>query len=179
MIPTRSYYFPYPKTADDGKGFGCCISLLLLETTPRLKCLQEVVKGVFPPDERHGNGDGNGNEEVEFKPHVALIYAPENHDNVTNGWLEERTSETEREKRYSNWISSNRNGRYPSEKNNKGTIIGTNNNESSGTTTETMEEGGEETAATVAAAAWDAKYLSVWSTEGTLDEWFPIAKVDL
>ncbi len=28
-------------------------------------------------------------------------------------------------------------------------------------------------------SSWDAKYLSIWCTEGTLDKWFPIAKVNL
>lgn len=121
MIPTSHYYFPYPKTADGGKGFGCAISLLILETTPQLKCLQEVVKGAFPPDERHGGGsssnvdvcDGSSVEEcnetrieeVEFRPHMALIYAPENHENVTNGWLEDHTVAMENEKRYLIWTS--------------------------------------------------------------------------
>ncbi len=119
LIPTSHLYFPYPKTADNGKGFGCVISLLVLETTPELQLLQKVVKKMFPPDERHRNTDdainnnnnNNNNtntldtssmhkhygcfqkapEEGEvssFRPHMALMYAPENHENVTNGWLE-------------------------------------------------------------------------------------------
>ena len=56
LMPTSHYYFPYPKTADGGKGFGCCISLLILETTPALASLQEIVQATFPPDERHGGG---------------------------------------------------------------------------------------------------------------------------
>ncbi|KAL9179270.1 hypothetical protein ACHAXT_008560 [Thalassiosira profunda] len=146
LRPTSHFYFPYPKSADNGKGFGCAISLLILETTPELSALHDVVKRVFPPDERHSGAsegsDGNSNAEgVKFQPHVALVYAPEGHESVLSGWLEERTKQLENEKRYLQW-TSNANG-------------------------------------TAAEAAWDAKYLSVWLTEGPLEEWYPIAKVDL
>ena len=157
LIPTSHYYFPYPKTADNGKGFGCAISLLILETTPELAALHEVVSRIFPPDERHGGGDkvheysnqqqqhddgASPKEEVEFRPHMALIYASEEHDNVTNGWLEEHTKQLEQNKQYLNWM-------------------------------------GDAAVKCEGPAAWDAKYLSLWSTEGTIDEWYPIAKLDL
>jgi hypothetical protein len=50
---------------------------------------------VPPPDERHGDGDGGGDdggETVEFKPHISLIYAPIHHVHVTDGRLEEYTT---------------------------------------------------------------------------------------
>jgi len=177
MIPTSHYYFPYPKTADNGKGFGCCISLLILETTSRLKLLQEIVKQIFPADERHGGGEEHATkhqqhdddqpiqEEVKFQPHMALIYAPEDHGNVTNGWLEERTSQMEHEKRYLQWISSLNDSE--------------NSDTANGGDIDDMAEMKQEKQDQHGPAAWDVKYLSIWSTEGRLDEWFPIAKIDL
>ena len=118
LEPTSHYYFPYTKSADDGKGFGCAISLLILETTPELKALHEAVKSVFPPDERHSSGceeeDADeekksgeeceeAQEDAKFRPHMALVYAPENHERVMSGWLEERTHRMEKEKRYLEW----------------------------------------------------------------------------
>mmetsp|Transcript_6280 Transcript_6280/g.11191 ORF Transcript_6280/g.11191 Transcript_6280/m.11191 type:complete len:314 (+) Transcript_6280:233-1174(+) len=177
MIPTSHYYFPYPRTADDGKGFGCCISLLILETSPELQLLHDVVKNVFPPDERHGGkGDEHATgeeeeeeekkedetirDEVKFQPHMALIYAPEDHENVVNGWLEDRTLQMEKQKQYLEWISTA--NRLETSENDNGDNAQKNQNQ--------KEHG---------PAAWDARYLSIWSTEGTLDEWFPIAKIDL
>mmetsp|Transcript_43818 Transcript_43818/g.93172 ORF Transcript_43818/g.93172 Transcript_43818/m.93172 type:complete len:312 (-) Transcript_43818:119-1054(-) len=176
LAPTSHYYFRYPETADGGRGFGCCISLLILETNPELKALQEAAKVNFPPDERHGGAKDERattserrradegaarEEEAKFRPHMALVYAPEGHDNVTNGWLEERTSRMERRKRYARWISAD---------------------ESDADDDDAEEKKREEEDGPAGAsepAAWDARYLSVWSTEGTLDEWYPIAKIDL
>ena len=170
LIPTSHYYFPYPKSADNGKGFGCCISLLILETTPRLKLLHDVVQSKFPPDERHGNdasssssSDSNNNNTNEaseeggpprFRPHMALVYAPENQQNVVNGWLEKYTLQNEEEKLYEKWTLSRCNDQPALSDNDK-----------------------EEQQRDV--ACWKAKYLSLWSTEGTLNEWYPICKLDL
>jgi hypothetical protein len=161
LIPTSQYYFPYPKTADNGKGFGCCISLLILETTPQLKLLHDIVRKRFPPDERHGDDDDNNDEDddggdcnddnsnkeegggveeqARFRPHMALVYAPEDQENVTNGFLKQYTEQSDEEKRYEAWI-------LPKEQSRVG---------------------------------WNAKHLSIWSTKGTLDEWYPICKLDL
>ena len=156
LIPTSQYYFPYPKTADNGKGFGCCISLLILETTPQLKLLHDIVRKRFPPDERHGDDDNNDHdgdcndnskeeeeggaeEKARFRPHMALVYAPEDQENVTNGFLKQYTGQSDEEKRYKAWI-------LPKEQSRVG---------------------------------WNSKYLSIWSTEGTLDQWYPICKLDL
>ena len=160
LIPTSHYYFPYPKTADGDKGFGCCISLLILETTPALASLQDIVRATFPPDERHGGGDDRAAApaEVAFRPHVALVYAPEGQRNVTNGWLEGHTARMERERRHSRWTSP-----ALADEASRASVRG--------------EGGAYET--DCEKTGWDAKYLSIWSTEGTLDEWFPIAKIDL
>lgn len=170
MIPTSHYYFPYPKSADNGKGFGCCISLLILDTTPELKLLQEIVKQLFPPDERHHatsqqqNEQSEPEEEVKFQPHMALVYAPEDHENVTNGWLEQHTLQMEQQKRYLEWIS-----------NPVDNVENSDHGKGRGSAFDMCPEMQNKHPS----AAWNAKYLSIWSTEGTLREWFPIAKVDL
>lgn len=71
MNATRYYYFPYPQSADDGRGFGCVISMLLIEKSRQLEALHDAVTTTFPPDERHGEAGGT------FQPHMALVYAPE------------------------------------------------------------------------------------------------------
>ena len=196
LIPTSHYYFPYPKAADDGKGFGCCISMLIFETTPELSSLQEAIKRTFPPDERHGGGksgnDGDersekneqhssttsdndsaiqhqmqqneqtSREEVKFQPHMALCYAPEAHENVVNGWLEEYTAQMEREQRFVQWCSDTSSA--------EATKI-----TQSCSDTEQNEGNQQEKLA----ASWNAKYLSLWSTKGSLEEWFCLAKLDL
>jgi hypothetical protein len=80
--PTSFYYFHYPKTADSGRGFGCSISMLLLEKSSWLVDLQQAVTAVFPPDERHANG-------ADFIPHMALVYAPE----CFGEWLKDYTEQ--------------------------------------------------------------------------------------
>lgn len=179
LIPTSQYYFPYPKTADNGTGFGCCISLLILETTPQLKLLHDIVRKRFPPDERHGDDDNNNDEEEEddddcndnnnkedeeggaeeeeearFRPHMALVYAPEDQENVTNGFLKEYTEQSDEEKRYETWI-------LPKEQNPDQTLD--------------YERGKDG----LSRVGWNARILSIWSTEGTLDEWYPICKLNL
>ena len=54
LNPTEFYFFPYPKHADDGRGFGCVISMLLLEKNENIQLIQKIVSEIFPPDERHG-----------------------------------------------------------------------------------------------------------------------------
>jgi hypothetical protein len=87
LNPSDFYFFHYPKEADDGRGFGCVISMLLLENNINLQDLQQVVSDIFPPDERHGNNtntkdippnDNNRQcQKKPFIPHMALVYAPE------------------------------------------------------------------------------------------------------
>lgn len=63
LTPMSFMYFPYPKHADDGKGFGCVISLILLEKSRWLEVLHGVVSNKFPVDERLDN----------FVPHISLV----------------------------------------------------------------------------------------------------------
>lgn len=84
LIPTEFMFFPYPKDADNGKGFGCVISLLVLEKTPDLERLHSIVRSIFPSDERHGESNTAKNEALDhdpdqgkFIPHMSLCYAPE------------------------------------------------------------------------------------------------------
>ena len=81
LTPTSFYYFDYPKTADHGRGFGCSISMLLLEKSCWINHLQQSVAAVFPPDERHSKGTAN------FIPHMALVYGAE----CFGEWLREYT----------------------------------------------------------------------------------------
>ncbi|KAL3775808.1 hypothetical protein ACHAW5_005070 [Stephanodiscus triporus] len=180
LTPTSHYYFPYPKSADNGKGFGCAISLLMLETTPELILLQDVIQKSFPPDERHGGvGDEGGvksEEKVEFRPHMTLIYAPENHEHVADGWLEEYTTSMDRARRFSHWVGPDDDISNPGDDDDEDI------SESRDGVVDAAEDASErrrDGRPRAMAGAWDARYISIWSTEGTLDEWFPIAKLDM
>jgi len=54
LTPKRLVYFLYPKTADNGNGFGCLMPFFLIKPSPPLVQLFEKCKDHFPPDERHG-----------------------------------------------------------------------------------------------------------------------------
>jgi 2'-5' RNA ligase len=82
LRPSSFYFFHYPKSADNGRGFGCVISMLLLEKTSWLQGLFESLKETFPPDERHHANNG------DFIPHMALVYAPES----KYDWLQDYTN---------------------------------------------------------------------------------------
>ena len=84
MNATSYYYFPYPKSADDGRGFGCVISMLLIEKSRQLEALHDAVTSTFPPDERHGEAGGT------FQPHMALVYAPEHCGPSLEEWTNAR-----------------------------------------------------------------------------------------
>mmetsp|Transcript_13871 Transcript_13871/g.20755 ORF Transcript_13871/g.20755 Transcript_13871/m.20755 type:complete len:230 (-) Transcript_13871:681-1370(-) len=88
LKPSNFYYFYYPKTADDGRGFGCVISMLLLHKCESLMFLQKAALSVFPPDERHAAAANTAKTSNSFQPHVALVYAPE----MYADWLERRTN---------------------------------------------------------------------------------------
>mmetsp|Transcript_8251 Transcript_8251/g.17456 ORF Transcript_8251/g.17456 Transcript_8251/m.17456 type:complete len:234 (-) Transcript_8251:44-745(-) len=90
LTPESFYYFDYPKTADDGRGFGCVISLLMIANTPQLRLVHDAAVSTFPPDERHAEAKG------KFIPHMALVYAPENKAQ----YLSERTNQMGHEKRH-------------------------------------------------------------------------------
>ena len=90
MNATRYYYFPYPKSEDDGRGFGCVISMLLIEKNRQLQAFHDAAKTVFPPDERHGEAGGS------FQPHMALVYAPEQCGKELERWTDNKDT-TERD----------------------------------------------------------------------------------
>jgi 2'-5' RNA ligase len=50
--------------------FGCVISFLHVELTKELDQMHQILKGVFPPDERHQTSG-------KLQPHMSLVYAPE------------------------------------------------------------------------------------------------------
>ena len=92
LRPTEFHFFPYPKEADNGKGFGCVIPLLLVENTAELSHLQRTVCQVFPPDERHCKDHIDRQDianEGKFIPHMALCYAPENHRDFLEKYVNE------------------------------------------------------------------------------------------
>lgn len=120
--PSSFYFFPYPKTADNGKGFGCVISLLILENTLQLQALHDATRSVFPPDERHDEAGG------DFIPHMALVYAPESKFE----WLKNKTEEMKNDANYEHFLQT-----------------------------------------------FHGRYLSIWSTQGTLKDWKRIASLEL
>jgi 2'-5' RNA ligase len=63
LKPTSLHFFPFPP-------FGCVISFLHVELTKELDQMHQIVKGVFPPDERHQTSG-------KLMPHMSLVYAPE------------------------------------------------------------------------------------------------------
>lgn len=85
----RYYFFCYPKEADDGRGFGCVIPMLLLKNNANLQRIHDTVARVFPPDERHSN---NG----RFIPHMALCYGPEIYEDDLRAYM----SKLESQKQY-------------------------------------------------------------------------------
>jgi len=128
LNPTDFYFFSYPKEADNNRGFGCVISMLLLEKNHNLEHLHNIVSKVFPLDERHGRKDETHESKNEaFRPHMALVYAPE----IYHDSLKQYTEETLK-------IS-------------KSHLL----------------------------KPIKAKYLSLWSTKGTLKDWKLIARVGL
>lgn len=120
LTPTDFYFFHYPKSADNGKGFGCVISMLLIEKEQWLSSLHSVVQASFPRDER---GSANGS----FTPHLSLVYAPEDD-------LESLQAETVKRK----------------EKEDHALL-----------------------------KPIPARYLSLWSTEGAIKDWYRIARIEL
>lgn len=58
LKPQRLLYFPYPREADNGRGFGCLMPFFQMSLRPELVHLFETTKNSFPPDERHGTGVG-------------------------------------------------------------------------------------------------------------------------
>ncbi|KAL3942071.1 MAG: hypothetical protein SGBAC_003667 [Bacillariaceae sp.] len=72
-------YFRYPKFADNGKGFGCSICLLLIEKSPWLEELHKICTEAF------GLGDRD-----QFHPHMSLVYAPEDREQLLVEYTEKQ-----------------------------------------------------------------------------------------
>ena len=68
LQPKEWFTLDYPKSADNGKGFGAAVSLLIVEKDLALQQLHETVRSVFPDDERQNHN---------FTPHLSLVYAPQ------------------------------------------------------------------------------------------------------
>lgn len=116
LKPTDFHFFHYPKSADDGKGFGCVISMILVEKSEWMEELRTVLKDYFPQDERGGN----------FTPHMSLLYAPEADFKAV----------------------------------------------------ESYTEGLRETRKDLL-SPMPARFLSLWSTQGGIKDWYRIARVEL
>jgi 2'-5' RNA ligase len=131
ILPTDWYYFHYPKSADDGKGFGCSIALLLIEPTKWLVSLQETCRKILGPDERN-----------KFIPHLSLVYAPEDRSDYLQGYVETKRADK--------------------------VLLGNN------TTTELVDD-----MHATHNGGLPIKYLSSWSTQGRIQDWYRIAKIPI
>ena len=99
---------------------------------------------------------------------------------MTNGWLETHTLQMEKEKQYLHWVlpTSTVNVSNDNSTNQCSTIEKKNVDDDRLMQSEEIHNDYEQSKGNVS-AGWDAKYLSLWSTKGTIDEWYPIAKIDL
>ena len=64
--------FAYPKSFDNGNGFGCSIAFLNIQREEFLTKLHQACRLTMGPDERGSN----------FVPHLSLVYAPEDTQSV-------------------------------------------------------------------------------------------------
>jgi hypothetical protein len=176
LQPTGYHYLHYPKWADGGKGFGCSIAYLLFQqqqhqassttTTSWLDQLHSICRTVLGPAERTG-----------FIPHMSLVYAPEAYgtllqQHVANKQELERQQQQEQEpQKEESSIPSFLGARMQK-------IVGTKNNnhctQNPYSSTSSREENG----------VWwlqpqRVAYLSLWSTEGRIQDWYPIAKIPI
>lgn len=53
LTPKKVVFFPYPRSADNGNGFGALMPFVLMKLSQPLVHLFEICKKLFPPDERH------------------------------------------------------------------------------------------------------------------------------
>ena len=180
LNPSDFYFFPYPKEADNGRGFGCVISMLLLENNKNLQMIHDIVAEMFPPDERHG-GSGkheNNNEEQtgnEGATHDKLDYIDEgmvkdkkNPDKESSKSIHNHSHNTSKEearqKKKSKFIPHMALVYAP----------------------EVYHIPLQQSTARMKTSKahflknpMRAKFLSLWSTEGTLKDWKAIAKIEL
>jgi len=173
LVPSSLYYFPYPKTADEGRGFGCVILLLLLQDVdpnsnssdvassipdtkkePKLdylRILHQSVTSVFPPDERHGEASG------KFIPHMSLVYAPE-----SETWLEDLISKgpTQNNEKNGHVQEKQKEDRFSLDQHKY------NGNNGFNSTSHLLKE-------------LPAKFLTLWKTEGPICDWYKIAQTQI
>ena len=158
LNPTSYYYFPYPKEADGGKGFGCVISLMILEKTQELSCLHQAALQTFPPDERHCNKNEQSNVVSTRQEEVAT-----NDDNC---------AERNKKKVVNVEVDQTEAGKfiphmalvYAPE------IYG----EALKSKTEELTKEKSQSL-----RPYMGKYLSLWSTEGEIKDWYVIARLTL
>lgn len=113
------YHLHYPKSADNGKGFGCDICLLLIQPTSWLDNLWTSCCQQFGIGERSN-----------FIPHLSVVYAPESRGPFLKAFVE-RQQAAEKQQQLLESI---------------------------------VQRGG---------------YLSLWSTQGPIQDWHRIAKIPL
>lgn len=109
------YYHHYPKSADNGKGFGCSIALLLVRPSDWLESLYDTCQGMLGVGERKN-----------FIPHLSLVYAPEIKETYLQGFIKDQQRKE-----------------------------------------------------TLLHQPMRIKYLSLWSTQGPIDEWYCITRIPI
>ena len=76
LNPKKVVFFPYPKEADGGKGFGAQMPFVLIKVSPALVHLFDICKRTFPPDERHsGLHNSKPMRRCSSEASVADLYA--------------------------------------------------------------------------------------------------------
>jgi hypothetical protein len=163
LQPIGYYYLHYPKSADGGKGFGCSIAYLLFQSTPWLHELRSICRTVLGPDERAG-----------LTPHMSLVYSPEAYGtflrhHVATKQRQEQQQQQQQQQEESNSSIPRRLGAMLNQ------IVGTNNNNRTKNSSFTSREEN---------CVWwlqphRVAYLSLWSTEGRIQDWYPIAKIPI
>jgi hypothetical protein len=126
--PSDWFYLHYPKSADNGKGFGAAIALLLVENEEWLQSIYDICKDTFGYGERHN-----------FIPHLSLVYAPESRGNFLNDYVENQ-------RRHNQQSTTPQIG-----------SIGSNNER----------------------RRWKIRSLSIWNTQGKIEDWYRIAEVPI
>ena len=173
LNPTSFYYFHYPKEADGGKGFGCVISLLLLERTQELNCLQKAALHTFPPDERHDKQQQQQQQQQHQQQHIETTTSATNRQNPnlnqskesqdTKPNMEEEEEEEEEEEKGGKFIPHMALIYAPEI---YGDIVKTRTNELHIEKSNLLQP-------------FRGHVLSLWSTEGKLNDWYLIARLSL
>merc|ERR1719223_1412233 len=155
LNPTSYYYFPYPKEADNGQGFGCVISLLLLENTDELNGLHKAAMDTFPPDERHCNAK-------EILTDGQDLSVKKSHDNnAVQDPEEDATEEPETKDEDGKFVPHMALIYAP---------------EMYGETVQTYTEEELKVRKSHLLKPFKGHWLSLWSTEGQLEDWYLIAR---